>query len=95
MKQPILLQTVIYVDMVLPEKDVQEALSLINYHYTGDRECNKIDDAGKYVPKYTEIEKQHPEWINSHYQIRRTMRIPLQVDVFLDGTFGLSKKQIR
>lgn len=94
MRDNVLFQTVIYVDMRLSEKDIDEGLAQTNLHYTGDRECNRFDK-GKYVPKYPEIEKQHPEWIDSHHQFRRTVRIPIQVDVFLDGTFALSKKQIK
>lgn len=49
----------------------REAQRLLNQHYLQDDECNTTID-GKYVSKYPEFEKIHPEFIEAHYAVCRS-----------------------
>jgi hypothetical protein len=85
-----LFTTQISTDLHLSESDHTTGIELTNLHYCGDKECN-VRRGGKWVAKYPKIEKENPEWLASHYNLRRDYRVKIWVDVWSDGTISISK----
>jgi hypothetical protein len=85
-----LFRTKILVNLNLDYRDIDNFIRLTNLHYCGDEQCNKFED-GHYVAKYPEIEAKHPEWAESHRNIRRSLVTSIEVDVYMDGLFKIVK----
>lgn len=68
--------------------NLDKCMKQLNLHYFNDENCNHHVD-GKYVAKYPEIEKQHPEIKDAHYEIRRGVRYKIKVDLYSDGSYKI------
>lgn len=90
--QPIVLHTFkMPITLRLEGSQRDEALKLLNLHYVQDEQCNKYED-GKIVPKYPEFEKDHPEFVESHYAMCATYTgYTVDLELLSDGTLRLKK----
>ena len=88
--QPIVLHTFkTPITIRLEGSQLDEALKLLNLHYVQDEQCNKYED-GKIIPKYPEFQKDHPEFVESHYAVcRSTIKYPVDIELLSDGTLRL------
>lgn len=67
-----------------------EALKYLNLHYVQDEQCNEYKD-GKVVAKYPDIEEQHPEFVESHYNVFHSYQATVDVELWSDGKLRLKK----
>lgn len=74
----------------LAGQDRKDAQYLLNLHYLGDVECNEWKD-GKLVAKYSEIEKNTPEFQEAHYTINRGCIVNLELELLENGYLRLRK----
>ena len=77
------------VDVDLDNIEIEELIKTLNLHYVNDEHCNHIVN-GQMVAKYPEIEKSCPEFVESHYNVRRGFRVKLSLDLLSDGRVVLS-----
>jgi hypothetical protein len=68
----------------------QEARRLINQLHVQDDDCNHHDPVTKkYGAKYPEYEKAHPEFMEAHYAISRSVGAHAAVNLMEDGSIQL------
>lgn len=90
-KEKVVIHTFDYsINLYLDGEQRTKMLKRLNMFYYGDECPNKIVD-GKYVPKYPEIEENHPEILEAHYNIRRSNHKKIQVELLSDGTLRIKK----
>ena len=81
-----------YIKTVTVELDDRDrGYEELNLFYLGERNCNHRKD-GKYVAKYPEFEKEHPEFGDAHCAIRRSYKFKVAVNLMEDGTLQLAKE---
>ena len=70
----------------------QEARRLVNQLHLQDDDCNHTDPVtNQYVAKYPEYEKAHPEFVEAHYAISRSVATHVTVNLTEDGNIWLVK----
>lgn len=76
----------------LDDMQEREARRLINQFHVQDDEANHRDPVtNRYVSKYPEYEKAHPEFVDAHYAISRSVMGTVEVNLFEDGRIRLVK----
>lgn len=74
----------------LNEAQLRESIKKLNLFYTGDTECN-IRRGNDWVSKYPKIEKERPEFQQSHYNIHRDFQFKIKVELMENGTLRIKK----
>ena len=88
---PIVLHTFkMPITVCLEGEQRREAQRLLNQHYLQDDECNTTID-GKYVSKYPEFEKAHPEFAESHYAVCHSYLNSIEVELLSNGRLRIKK----